>query len=78
MKKSFSVPIVLAFLLLFCLSCQEEPTAVQSDLSHQQESAGLAKGRPPAPEPLTCMVKLTTQMEVYLSGLLTCQVHPHR
>jgi hypothetical protein len=60
MKKSFYIPLALAFLLLFCWSCQDEPTAVQNDLSYEQGSEGLAKGKPPAGAPLACLVKLTT------------------
>jgi hypothetical protein len=56
MKKSICIPLASAFLLLFCWSCQEEPTALQRDSSDQQVPGGLA--RPPSGQ-LTCNLVLT-------------------
>jgi hypothetical protein len=59
MKKSIYVPLAVVFMLLFCCSCHDEPTAVQNNLSGDQGVTDLAMGKPPVNGQLKCTLKLT-------------------
>lgn len=61
MEKSLCIVAIFTFLLLLCSSCQEEPTAVEGDVSYQQESGGLAKGRPPGDSEKPVIVSLSVK-----------------